>query len=78
MKTKYTYYYIPTFIKHEVSVSIDTVPGVQGYIENKNDRYVVAFLDNIWPLKDRDINPWILPAIGAAVVIFGILYFSFC
>jgi hypothetical protein len=76
MKTKDTYYFIPTFIKYELTVSVDTVPGVQGYVLTQHDRYMVAFLDNIWPLKDRDINPWIMPAIGAVTVIFGILYFS--
>lgn len=76
MKTKSTYYYFPTFIKYGVTVGIDTLPGVQGYVEINNDRYLVAFLDNVWPLQDRDINRWILPGIGVAVTIFGILYFS--
>jgi hypothetical protein len=75
MKTKSTYYYFPTFIRYEGDITIETLPGPQGFIECRHERYMVAFLGNIWPLKDRDINPWILPAIGAATVFFGILYF---
>jgi hypothetical protein len=77
MKTKHSFYYLPTFIKHEIIAEIDTMPGVQGYVETVRDRYMVAFLDNVWPLKDRDINPWILPAIGVAAAFFGVLYFFF-
>jgi hypothetical protein len=75
MKTKETYFYIPTLGKNVVTEGIETVPGPQGFIVKERARYFVAFLDNIWPLKDFDVPWWILPGIGAAVILFGIFYF---
>ena len=75
MKTKETFYYIPTFGSHTTKVFAGTIPGQHGVHEIENTRYFIGFLDNIWRIKDRDVNPYILPLLLLATIIAGIIFF---
>lgn len=73
MKTKETFYYIPTIGRHKKVWGISTIPGPAGLHEETSMRYFLAFLDNIWPIRDRDIPVYILPGILVLVIILGFI-----
>ena len=75
MKTKMTFYFLPTFFRIHTTSGISTIPGPRGIHEETRRDYFFAFMGNMWPVRDFDVPVWILPVLGASVIFFGFFYF---
>ena len=73
MKTKMTFYYIPTFARMDKMTGLSTIPGPVGIREETRRSYFFAFMGNMWPVRDFDIPVWVLPVIGAAALFLGFI-----
>jgi len=73
MKTKMTFYYIPTFGRIDKVTGMSTIPGPVGIHETTSRSFFFAFRDNMWPVHDYDIPGWILPVIAVAIITLGFI-----